>query len=328
MIRLLIVLLGAMQPQVGPWGFDTLPIGEMCNADGAWKYRYGATNVPPSLIPGPSTRMQLPKSFAPFGEVALNNTRFTNRFAGAQYFAEFADAAAAENAMSRLAAKLRANGWADTRPAGQFEARLRLGAEGSPGDTRIELVAMDNVVEFDCAGAAIDAIRRDEAAGRFPPGTPRPATPLAPRPEAVQRSRCTTPEGRAEILRLGKDGVDPLTGYIARQLQYREMLVQWKADRLRQSGKLTEQQLADLMTNALAGAQGDLAEGLGLVTEMVAGMDDVARLETAGDDAGACTAVITLLDKVPALEKVAEPQWRAIEVALDSEAARLGISFN
>lgn len=331
MIRLMIALLGSLQPQTAPARMEAVPFATLCNAQGSLDHRFGDTSAPPALMASMAPRETLPAEFAPFTEMTLSSTKYSNKLVSAEFTAEFASAEAAEAARAQVAAGYRALGWVEQPIEGNYSTNLFLGEAESPKLAQVELLTMGNALTMKCSNVALEAEFASEAMGRLPPGTPRPVAPVVPRPEALDVARCATPAGRAEILAKGRGaGTDPLSAYIGTRMQYRERLVEWKTDRLRRSGKVSADRLATIALEALD--QPMIAENMGKSMEVLTGMIEdlgkVAELEKAGDQQGACAAVIRMVGRLPEIEKVVDPQWDAIEAMLDAEAARIGVSFD
>lgn len=113
-------------------------------------------------------------------------------------------------------------------------------------------------------------------------------------------------------------------------MQYRERLVEWKTDRLRQSGKVSADRLATIALEALdqPGITENMGKGMEVLGGMIEDLGKIAELEKAGDEQGACTAVLNMLGRMPEIEKAVDPQWDAIEKMLDAEAVRVGVSLD
>ena len=135
---------------------------------------------------------------------------------------------------------------------------------------------------------------------------------------------------RAALLASHPDDADPMMRYVAERAKYRERLVTWKMDRLRKSGKLTDDQMMKLALSALAepSANAGMVAGLGLLSGMFEDLDEAARAGQAKDDVRVCAALLRMFDKVERISAAVEPQWKAMERAIDAEARRAGVSFD
>ena len=251
---------------------EAVPIERMCGAEGVLGYRFGGTDSPPKLVDFPGTTpLRLPPAFAPFARAGIDSTKWSNRTYAATYEAELADDDAALAAIERLAGRFERLGWTAERgvsdedaaeratmtytPPGRGEVHLYWPAGATGPDrrdgVRIALTRLDNQLTLTCTSLSLFQDHVEEALGRLPAGIPRPVEPHLPLPARVDAATCSDPGKRAALLAAHPDDADPMTRYVAERMKYRERLVTWKIDRLRKSGKLTDDQMMKLALSAL-----------------------------------------------------------------------------
>lgn len=107
-------------------------------------------------------------------------------------------------------------------------------------------------------------------------------------------------------------------------------MVEWKADRLTGSGKVTKERLGELVLAGLkAGSpDGDMGASFEHLSGMFAVVEEVAKKEKQGDEPGACRALFKMFTMLERGVEIANRQWDAMEAALDAEATRVGVSFD
>ncbi|MEG3146080.1 hypothetical protein U1839_15600 [Sphingomonas sp. RT2P30] len=328
---------------------DALPIERMCSKDGVYQYRFGSTDLPPSLISMPGfDQRPLPESARPFERVALSATKWSNRFYGADFEAHFANQTTALSVIDHLAKRFEALGWtARRRVAGSemtaedislldpapAEGDVHLYADAAsmkadpPMGVRANFDRLGTAVTFSCDNVALLSIQIHEALGDLPPGTPKPLLPAMPRPVALNPALCATAAGQSQIDGIAGGTPDAATRFVASVMGYHERIVVWKSDRLTKSGKVSAARMADIAMSGLT-AGGNLMQGLTSAMKM---LDDANRYSSklaAGDKPGACRAIVTMMGRLATVEAATRPQWHSIEAALDAEAKRIGVSFN
>ncbi len=330
-------------------GLETLPIERMCGAEGAIGYKFGATDGPPKMMDMPgATDLRLDPAFAPFERAGINSTTWSNRIYAANYVARFADPAAALAAIRTIAERFERLGWSADRGTtdeaaadrttmsyiapgpGEVHLYWPAGAAG-PDRTdgvRIELSRLGPEVTFSCKSLPVFADHVQEALGRLPDGIPKPTSPVLPLPKRPDAALCADPAQRAELLASRPEDSE-LMRYVVQRSKFRERLVTWKMDRLRKSGKLTDEKMMQLVMTSLdspAAAKGAKA-GIDLLGDMLGQLDAVAAAGRAKDEAASCRAIVKLIELTEKIGEAVDPQWTAMEAAVDKEAARLGISL-
>ncbi|HYD36071.1 MAG TPA: hypothetical protein VEA60_00555 [Allosphingosinicella sp.] len=336
-------------PQDVSAGLESLPIERMCDAEGAIGYKFGATDGPPKIMDMPGvTDMRLNPAFAPFERAGIDSTTWSNRIYAANYVARFADTAAALAAIQTIAARFERLGWSADRGttdeaaaerttmsyiapgAGEVHLYWPAGAAGAGrGDgVRIELTRLGTEVTFSCRSLPVFADHVQEALGRLPDGIPKPSAPILPLPKRPDAALCADPAQRAELFASRPEDSE-LMRYVVQRTKFRERLVTWKMDRLRKSGKLTDEQMTRLIMVSLdspAAAKGAKA-GLELLGDMLGQLDAVVAAGRAKDETASCGAVVKLVELTEKIGAAVDPQWTAMEAAVDREAARLGIGL-
>ena len=334
-------------PQEGRQGLESLPIERMCGAEGAIGYKFGATDGPPKMMNMPgATDLRLTPEFAPFERAGIDSTTWSNRIYAANYVARFADPAAALAAIQTIAARFERLGWSADRGttdeaaserttmsyiapgAGEVHLYWPAGAAGA-GRTegvRIELTRLGTDVTFSCKSLPIFADHVQEALGRLPDGIPKPTAPVLPLPKRPDAALCADPAQRAELFASRPEDSE-LMRYVVQRTKFRERLVTWKMDRLKKSGKLTDEKMMQLIMASLdspAAAKGAKA-GLDLLDDMLGQLDAIAAAGRAKDEPGSCRAILKLVELTEQIGAAVDPQGTAMETAVDQEAARLGI---
>jgi len=337
-------------PRQADAGLESLPVERMCGAEGAIGYRFGATDGPPKMMAMPgATDMRLDPIFAPFERAGIDSTTWSNRIYAANYVARFADPAAALAAIQAIAKRFERLGWSADRGTTDEAASERTtmsyvapgpgevhlywpagaaGADGGDG-VRIELSRLGTEVTFSCKSLPFFADHVQEALGLLPDGIPRPSAPLLPLPARPDSRLCADPARRAELFASRPEDSE-LMRYVVQRTKFRERLVTWKMDRLRKSGKLSDAQMMKLVMSGLdspAAAKGGQA-ALDLLGDMLGQLDAVAAAGRAKDEAASCRAVVALIELTEKIGVAVDPQWTAIETAVDKEAARLGIRLD
>jgi hypothetical protein len=326
---------------------DALPIDRMCSTRGAFQYAFGSTDLPPSLFPFPGMdKRGLPASAAPFTSVALDSTKWSNRFFRATYEASFPDKPSALAAIRRLAQLFRTRGWiakeGSANPQGSIilpdpdlgDVHFYSEADGLDPDKRTGVIAaldhLGSVVTFSCASLPLLSAQVEEALGNLPVGTPKPQPPLAPRPESLDPTLCTTPEGQAQVDTNIGGTPDAMTRFIAEHANYHERIVTWKTDRLKKSGKVSDNRLIAIMMGGLGkgGAPANIMKSFDVVTQMLADSETYGKLRNSGDRPGACRAAVTMMGRLKTIEALTAPQWAGMEAAIDAEAKRAGVSLD
>lgn len=321
---------------------ESLPIDRMCSANGVYQYAFGSTELPPSLfnIPG-MDKKELPETAMPFTTVALDSSKWSNRFYKATFEMPLREEDA-PRAIERLAEHFRALGWIEVEgsedPGGSmidpdpgagdfsFYSRPRTDKAG----VRVALSYLFGAVIFECTDMALLHVHASETFGDLPPGTPRPTPPVTPPPAAMDPAICATPEGRAEIdMIVGNRTPNALMRYVGERNNYGDRLVAWKADRLEKSGKVPSDRMLSLMTSGLtAGSpKGNPFAGFEALNKMIDQVMVAADRSKAGDAVGECQAIVGTLKGLEEIDRVSNAQWRAMDKALDAEARRVGVSL-
>lgn len=323
---------------------DALPMVAMCNTENALGYGFGKTDAPVSLLPmGLETRGLSPTAL-PFKRASLSNTKWSQRYIGATYSFDAGDKATALAAIQRVAEHFRKLGWIERKggveddgpmidfPPGPGEvafysaetARVGPGRKG----IRASLTLLGSEVSFSCEDMAMWEVQFAEAFGTLPEGTPRPVAPESIRPEAINPQICVAAEGQAQIRAYAKtDDTDAMTRFLLERSNYAERLTTWKSDRLKKSGKVSDDRLLEL---ALSGLQtgGDPLAGLAVVGEMLEMAEEITKQEKAGNSEAACRAGVRMLGSLQKIDKTVSAQWAAMNAALDAEAKKLGVSLD
>lgn len=321
---------------------EALPLDRMCSPRGVYQYDFGTTELAPSLfnIPG-MDKKELPETALPFATVALDSTKWSNRF----YRATFEMPLRKEDApraIEQLAKHFRALGWREVQgseePGGTLinptpgpgEFNFYSATEGGGTGVRVALSHFLGSVNFECTDMALLRVHAGEAFGDLPPGTPRPNPPMTPPPAAMNPAICATPEGRAEVERIvGARTPGALMRYVGSRNNYGDRLVSWKADRLKKSGKVSDERMLSLMMSGFtAGSpKGNPLAGFDALAKMFDQIELAAKRSDAGDAVGECQAIVGMFKQLEEIGRVNGAQWSAMEKSLNAEAKRVGISW-
>lgn len=326
---------------------DALPVDTMCSTRGAYQYEWAATNLPPSPFAMPGmNRIGLPPSAAPFQRVALDASKWSNRFYRADYEFPIASRPDALAIVQRIAGHFRKRGWIEkpgvAEPGGSMidmepglgEVNFYSAASAMDGDkrsgVRVALSYTMGAVHFECTDMAGMIVHAGEAFGDLPDGIARPQPPVTPPPAALDPVACTTPAGLAAVDAIAGGEPDAMMRYVGERVRYHERIVTWKNDRLKKSGKVSAARLSAITMAGLVRGSAD-GNPMAAITPVLAMFDhaaEVGRLKQAGDAPGACRAAVKLLRGFGTIDAVTTKQWRAMEAAIDTEAARVGVSLD
>jgi hypothetical protein len=177
---------------------------------------------------------------------------------------------------------------------------------------------------------ALLRVHAGEALGDLPPGTPRPVPPVAPPPAALNPAICATPEGRAEIDKVfSRRTPGALLKYVGERNNYGDRLVAWKADRLKKSGKVSDQRMMTLMVSGMTGGSpnGNPLAAFDELTRMFDQIKLATERSKAGELVGECEAIVGMFKSLEEIGRVNGAQWKAMDKALDAEAKRVGVSW-
>lgn len=328
----------------------TLPAETMCNIDGAIGYKFGATNGPPQLFMPGMTSLRLAPRFAPFERAGIDSTMWSNRIYQATYVMQLPGKEAALAAIQQLAARFQELGWTADRGVSDEDAAARslfltyrapgagevhlywpagtVGADRKDG-VRVQLTQLAGEVTLSCISIPLFLDHVNEALGNLPPGTPKPVEPSLPLPKEVDVSTCADQAKRDAFLATRPED-NALMRHTMERAKFRERLVTWKLDRLKKSGKLSREEVTKLLFSGLSDpkAQSGMAAGLGLIGGMMDDVEQVMRAEKGKDDVAACRALIGMTARFEKIGPAVDPQWKAIEAAIDKEAVRLGVSLD
>src|ERR1700741_1627442 len=110
-----------------------LSLDRMCSPRGVYQYDFGSTDLPPSLfnIPG-MDKKELPETALPFTTVALDSTKWSNRFYRATFEMPLRKEDASR-AIEQLAKHFRSLGWREVQGSDELEGTLIDPAPG-PGE--------------------------------------------------------------------------------------------------------------------------------------------------------------------------------------------------
>lgn len=316
----------------------------MCNAQGAMAHAFGDTDVPFSnkLENLLGLRSPLAAHFAPFEEVEMQATPWSGRLAFVQYSipTRGAESTAREasliDALSRAAAEA---GWRRLPEMEDFENLplylMGLGGErfyevSDDGQVVASLAGGMGAVTLSCGHKALLRSNAEEALGELPAGTPRPQPPAIPAAMPFAAADCDRPEVQREMLAIVDGRASNPIARLLYRASYAERLSQWKMWRLRGSGRVSRDRLLALSMGALESGspRGDPLAAFALFSELLDVLQRLADQTEAQQPPAACRTSFELVDVFERMEAITGAQWRAMDVALDGEARRLGVSLD
>lgn len=158
----------------------------------------------------------------------------------------------------------------------------------------------------------------------------KPVPPPVPKAPLPDPALCAQPGALEKLKDVMDESPGSMLHYSRAYSKYREAMVEWKVDRLTSSGKVTKKRLGELVLASLkAGSpDGDMGAGFEPVSDMLAMVEEGAKMEKQGDEPGACRALFKIFTMLERGLEIANRQWDAMEAALDTEAARVGVSFD
>jgi len=325
---------------------SAIPLDMLCSTQGANGVRFGNTDLPPSgfNVPGMDKR-DAPETLRPFTTLALDATKWSNRFYKATFEMPASDADAPP-LIAQLAGRFRSAGWNERKPSGNGGSLLD--PASGPGDVqfysaasamsgaahkavRLTIGHVLGAFSVECTDMALLELHAKEALGDLPPGTPRPQPPTLPPPATLDPAICATPAGRAEVEAVtGSGKPNALIRYAGARNNYGDRLTAWKLDRLKKTGKVSKDRLLTLMMNGMsAGSQG--GNPMAAFERFIKVLDQVseaAKSGKAGNAEGECRAAVALFRGLEEIDRINGSQWRAMDRALDAEAKRLGVSLD
>ncbi|HEX8257040.1 MAG TPA: hypothetical protein VF589_05365, partial [Allosphingosinicella sp.] len=162
--------------------------------------------------------------------------------------------------------------------------------------------------------AAAPSVLETPSEGPLPPGTPKPVEPSLPLPKRIDISVCADQAKRGAFLATRPED-DAFMRHTMERAKFRERLVTWKLDRLKKSGKLSDDEVMKLAQSGLSdpAAEAGMAASMDLLSDMMADIEQVMRAEEAKDDAAACRAFVSMMEKFEKIGPVVDRQWNAME---------------
>lgn len=325
-----------------------LPVEDMCSAEGALGYRFGATDGPPKLLDVPGVAdMDLHPRFAPFDRGGIDSTKWSDRIYAVIYTTHIPDDAAALATMEQIAQRFEQLGWSVERgpdedasepstlsdlASGVEEIRLYpppgAGGVERADSVRIDLTRFLDEVRLACSSTPFYELHVGEAFGNLPQGTPKPVPPVLALPARPDPAICSDPIRRRELL-ASRPGDNALVRYAIRRGKFGERLVTWKMDRLKKSGKLPEGRAMELVAAGFSDprARKGVEANRSLVRDLLSVVGAIAA-DDGNDEAASCAHLLQLIAITENAGNAVGPQWAAIDAAVEKEAARLGVSLD
>jgi hypothetical protein len=326
---------------------NAIPIDTLCSTRGTNNIAFGSTDLPPSgfNIPGMDKR-DAPESLRPFATMALDASKWSNHFYRATYEMP-ASKADAPQLIAAIAQRFRGAGWIEKKGSGDDGGSL-LDPTPAPGDVnfysaagamsgntrkgaRVAIAYLPGQISVECTDMALLEQHAKEELGDLPPGTPRPQPPTLPPPATLDPAICTTPAGRADIAAVAGSGKpNALVRYAGARNNYGDRLTAWKMDRLKKSGKVSDDRMMALMVGSMrAGSpDGNPMAAFDRFMKVIDQAGEAAKRGEAGDVEGECRATVTLFKGLEEIDRINGGQWRAMDQALDAEAKRVGVSWD
>lgn len=324
----------------------TAMLERMCSERGAMQFAFGQTGVPGSTRVESLLRQgfRLPPALAPFTEARPRATEWSGRLMEMTYAVPMADEAQAYALLETLGNALEEAGWSYTELTVD-EAPMYLVAvagyvtferamEGENGPTRA-LAGLDYALgeaTMTCARDDLLRTHAEEAFGKLPPGTPRPAVPDIPVPLVADVARCGEAAVIAEMEAMMAERKlrDEFMAAMLARTNYRDRLTSWMLWRLGESGRISSEELIELSFASIGGASpgGDPFAALKRIETMFPILERVAAAETARDGAGLCRGLVEMHGWLAEVDAITLAQTEAVQARLTREAARLGVSLD
>ena len=326
---------------------DAATMETMCSPRGAMQYAFGQRGVPGSskIAALMDRKLQLPGELAPFSHAKPRSTDWSEQFMEMTYSVpiDTANAARATGLIDRLAAALNAAGWVQLKVPEGEEPLYRAGYSGDhvfsfnlpeAGDRKRVLLALSydlGELTLSCGRDDLLYMHAQEAFGKLPPGTLRPAVPDIAIPVITTRQDCDSPLLQREAAALfAGGGADRFIGTMLARTEYRDRLTTWMIWRLDSSGKISPQRLLNLGMSALSKSspKGDPFAALALLDELFPIIDLMAKAEKLNDPVQMCQSLIPFHNLMRKADAITLKQTQATQAALSAEAARLGVSLD
>ncbi|QYU69160.1 hypothetical protein J4558_03175 [Leptolyngbya sp. 15MV] len=318
----------------------------MCSERGTMQFAFGQTGVPGSTRLESLMRQgfNLPPALAPFTEARPRATEWSGRLMEMTYAVPMEDEAQAYAMLEMLGNALEEAGWSYTELTVD-EAPMYLIAvtgyvtferatEGENGPTRV-LVGLDyglGEATMSCARDDLLRTHAEEAFGKLPAETPRPAVPEIPVPLVTDVARCGEAAVIAEMEAMMAERKlrDAFFAAMLARTNYRDRLTSWMLWRLSESGKISSTDLVELSFAAIGDASpgGDPLAAFSRIETMFPILDRVAKAETARDGAGLCRGLVEMHGWLVEVDAITLAQTEAVQARLTREAARLSVSLD
>ena len=171
-----------------------------------------------------------------------------------------------------------------------------------------------------------------EAMGNLPPGTPRPKVPEIAVPQVKDATSCSDPALLArmeEMLTTGEFGDRFLSTMVARS-SYRDRLTTWMWWKLEESGKISVEDLLEMMWSSTGEGSpgGNPLAALEMISEMFPILKGVAAAEETRDPQAVCLSLLPFHEWITQVDTITFNQTEAFQSKLTREAARLGVSLD
>lgn len=318
---------------------DMAPLKSMCSTGGVLQFDFGTSDIPPTLATRPGTEFfELSEKFAPFTEVSISGTKWTNRFFQAEFTMPLRDPKLAPPLIEHIAARVRQWGWHEHRPEGDsransFEAELYSEPAPPSGErtkgVQFSVFTWGGALKVQCTDISLLQVQMSEVF-TVPSGTPRPVPPKLPPMLDLDRAACATPEGQARINAYSAEGGGSVIRVTSQLDGYAQRIAEWKLARLEQSGKVSKARLLGLMGSGLADGSpnSDPMAGFAALDRMIEAAKRTDQFKSANNALGICQASVDMFIELQKIARITGGQWRGIERKLDAEAARVGVSFD
>jgi hypothetical protein len=349
------ILFGSVQAQatvpITQAQVDALPLDQICSKTSVLGFPFGTSDYGTvyATLPGQAQRY-LAGTLRPIDQATLRATKYSNKLFMAEYQLPFATDAEAKTALTSLSTRAEKAGWfpwADVvaKDAGDeiyttkdpnsswYYSTNAIQEPTSPDETMFQFDRRGKTLSITCENMALSDVHAQEALGQMPAGTPKPILADFQEQPLFPISDCDDPALRTAHVDALKNGDDSSIMPGAVRVAYEERLSDWKIMKLVSSGKISHEAIADKIIGLINGPESlaSMQAGMGMIKDMMKLMEGLKP----DDDVGICKAIHSLAQKgqkavAPvsgATGDAVTPQWRATHALLDSEAKRLGVTF-
>jgi hypothetical protein len=303
---------------------DALPLAKMCRSSGGLDLQFGATDHGLSYSATADKPHSLRPEFSPFHEARFEISTQSRRFFSARLDANFANTEDAAEAILRLGARYRAEGWVSEQQgfdgltfdgAINYDDVFLYSAAGNVVGASLMLKRYQNSMMLICTGWPLSLLAKAEFWSITPLQTEMPSLPPELSLPSYKMADCTNDKKRKQIF-----AVRDFPAVVAAQLQASSELVDWKVATLHASGKFD----AVAIKKKLQPLQATYEYGMRATNSYVSSL---LYFEVTNQSDHACEVTVRGLARLNAVIQEVSPALTAMHTLLNQEAVRVGVSF-